>query len=71
MSSGVEGVTGDGERERVREGEEGDMGEIKKTKGGSLPATLALNAEEMRLASDGTTYSTYDDKGVSYAVIYM
>jgi len=31
LSSGVEGVTGDGERERavVREGEEGDMGEIK------------------------------------------
>jgi hypothetical protein len=29
LSSGVEGVTGDGERERVfvREGEEGDMGE--------------------------------------------
>jgi hypothetical protein len=35
LSSGVEGVTGDGERERafVREGEEGDMGEIKKVRG--------------------------------------
>lgn len=33
MSSGVEGVTGDGEREREREGEEGDMGEIKKPRG--------------------------------------
>ena len=32
LSSGVEGVTGDGERERavVRDGEEGDMGEIDK-----------------------------------------
>ena len=31
LSSGVEGVTGDGERESVvvRDGEEGDMGEIK------------------------------------------
>lgn len=35
LSSGVEGVTGDGERERafVRDGEEGDMGEIKKARG--------------------------------------
>lgn len=35
LSSGVEGVTGDGERERafVREGKEGDMGEIKKARG--------------------------------------
>jgi hypothetical protein len=34
LSSGVEGVIGDGERERafVREGEERDMGEIKKVR---------------------------------------
>jgi hypothetical protein len=40
LSSGVEGVTGDGERE---EGEEGDMGEIKKARGisASLPCTLS------------------------------
>ena len=64
LSSGVEGVTGDGERERVREGEEGDMGEIKKARGiYSMPAKLTLNAEETRprLASDETS-TTYDDK---------
>lgn len=35
LSSGVEGVIGDGERERafVREGEEGDMAEIRKARG--------------------------------------
>ncbi len=34
LSSGVEGIAGDGERERalVREGEEGDMGEIMRAK---------------------------------------
>lgn len=68
LSSGVEGVTGDGERDRafVREGEEGDMGEIKKVRGMNLSAhELALNAEETRyrLASaTSTTYATYDDK---------
>jgi hypothetical protein len=55
LSSGVEGVAGDGERERVfvREGEEGDMGEIRKA-GGMLARSLALNAEgtRPRLASD-------------------
>ncbi len=40
LSSGVEGVTGDGERERgyVKEGEEGDMGEIKKARGMGISA---------------------------------
>jgi hypothetical protein len=59
LSSGVEGVIGDGERERafVREGEEGDMGEIKKARGMEISAhSLALNAEEgetrPRLASE-------------------
>ncbi len=54
LSSGVEGVTGDGEREMavVREGEEGDMGRIKKGGNESL-LSLALNAEQTpRLASD-------------------
>jgi hypothetical protein len=46
LSSGVEGVTGDGERER--EAEEGDMGEIKKARGILACSLFALNAEETR-----------------------
>ena len=69
LSSGVEGVTGDGERERavVRDGEEGDMGEIKRISFGlSAPRICppALNAER-RLASDNAIYSTYDDRASS------
>jgi hypothetical protein len=60
-SSGVEGVTGDGERESVvvREGDEGDMGEIKTIWSALLCSRLppicprTLNAEKsLRLASD-------------------
>lgn len=57
LSSGVEGVTGDGERESVvvREGEEGDMGEIKRISFALLSAPrICLNAEK-RLASDSAT----------------
>ena len=65
LSSGVEGVTGEGERER--EAEEGDMGEIKKP-GVSLPARSKRRRDATSLPTS-TAYSTYDDKSVSYAVI--
>ena len=70
LSSGVEGVTGDGERERVvvRDGEEGDMGEIKRISFAllSVPRICpkTLNAER-RLASGCATCSTYGDKAIS------
>lgn len=60
LSSGVEGVTGDGERERavVREGEEGDMGDKENVVCSALLSAppicpRTLNADKRpRLASD-------------------
>lgn len=50
----------------MREGEEGDMGEIKKVRGMGISARLfALNTEEEvdpGSLPTGTTYSIYDDK---------